>query len=148
MGDSYTCLLTHFVWSTKHREPQIIAEIKPRLHAYMAGILKKLECVPVLINGVEDHVHVFTYRHPTVAEAELARVVKSNSSKWMHETYASHPFGWQDGYGAFSVSMSNKEDVRRYVADQERHHKSMSCRQEIEILYRKHEIDFEERFLD
>ncbi len=118
MSDSYTCLITHFVWSTKHRTPDISTELRPKLYAYMAGILKKLKCPPVLINGVEDHVHILTYRHPTVAEAEVAAKVKANSSRWVHETFKGRDaFRWQDGYSAFSVSMSAKEAVRVYITN-------------------------------
>jgi REP element-mobilizing transposase RayT len=114
----------------------------------MAGILKELDCPPVLINGIKDHVHVLMYRHPTKSESEIARVVKANSSKWVHETFRGRDFAWQNGYSAFSVSMSNKDAVRAYIANQEEHHKRMTWREEIEILYKKHEIEFEPRFLD
>jgi putative transposase len=149
MGDSYTCLITHFAWSTKHRLPQITPELKPKLNAYMAGILKRLKCPPILINGVADHVHVLTYRHPTKAEAEIAAKVKANASRWVHDTFREHrAFDWQDGYSAFSVSMSVKEAARVYVANQESHHKKMTWREELIALYKKHDIPFDERFLD
>lgn len=149
MGDSYTCLLDHVCFSTHNRLPQIVPALKSRLYAYMAGILKKIKCPPVLINGVEDHVHILTYRHPTVCESELARVVKSNSSGWVHDTFPEHrDFDWQNGYSAFSVSKSNLEAVREYIANQEERHRRLTWRKEIERLYTKHGIPFDPKYLD
>lgn len=149
MGDSYTCLLTHFAWSTRNREPQITKDLGPCLHAYIAGILKQLDCPPILINGVEDHVHVLTHRHPTKAEAELARVMKANASKWVHDEFPRRrTFAWQHGYAAFSVSMSRKDAVQRYIANQEEHHRKLSWHEEIELLYKKHKIPFDPQYLD
>jgi REP element-mobilizing transposase RayT len=149
MGDSYTCLINHVCFSTHSRRPQIVPALKPKLHAYMAGILRKIKCPPVLINGVQDHVHILTYRHPTVCESDLARVVKSNSSGWVHDTFPEHrDFDWQNGYSAFSVSKSNIEAVREYIANQEEHHRQLTWREEIERLYIKHEIPFDPKYLD
>ncbi len=82
-------------------------------------------------------------------EAELARVMKANASKWIHEEFPKHrAFAWQHGYAAFSVSMSRKDAVQRYIANQEEHHRKLSWREEIELLYKKHKIPFDPKFLD
>lgn len=98
------------------------------------------------INGTVDHVHLLLEMPATVAVAEVLRVLKTNSSRWVHEHFPDHPdFSWQGGYGAFAVSHSRAEAVRQYIATQEEHHRRVSFREEFEVLLKRHGIDYDSR---
>ena len=148
MPHSYSSLLTHVVFSTKDRMRFLDAQIRPDLFAYMGGIVREMGGVARIINGLEDHVHMLISLAADVAISECSRVVKTNSSRWVHETFANHRnFAWQTGYGAFSVSASNGKQVIKYIRDQERHHRRMTFQEEFITLLRKHGVSFDERFL-
>ena len=146
MPHTFTSLLAHVVFSTKDRLPLINADVRPNLHSYMGGILRKLKATPLIVNGVADHVHVLVGLPPAASVSDTLRVLKTNSSRWLHEKYGK-PFAWQSGYGAFSVSRSNLEAVRKYIAHQEAHHRRMSFKEEFISLLRKHGIEFDEAFI-
>ena len=138
MPQTYSSILLHVVFSTTERAPFIVAEIRERLHAYMAGIINDRFGYPLQIGGTEDHVHVFLNLRPTEAISDAMRVVKACSSKWVHEELKIEAFDWQDGFGVFSVSESNKHQVIEYIANQEEHHRSMDSMQEYVFLLGKH----------
>ncbi len=121
------------------------ARIRPDLFAYMGGIVREIGGVARIINGTEDHVHMLMSLAPDMAVSECLRVVKTNSSRWLHGSFPS--FAWQTGYGAFSVSTSNEKQVIKYIREQERHHRRMTFQEEFIALLRKHGIAFDERFL-
>jgi REP element-mobilizing transposase RayT len=149
MPQSLARVVLHVIFSTKNRVSFLKdLELRSRLHAYLAGILQRIDCEPILINGVEDHVHILCNLSRTVAIAQLIEEVKKNSSKWMKEqSPAYRDFFWQSGYGSFSVSQSNIEQVRAYVAAQPEHHRKLSFQDELRALYRKHGIEFDERYV-
>ncbi len=148
MPHSYSALLAHAVFSTKDRVRLIDAQIRPDLFAYMGGIVREMGAAAPLINGTDDHLHMLIRLAADMSIAECLRVVKTNSSRWVHEVFADHrSFAWQIGYGAFSVSASNEEQVIRYIQDQERHHRRISFQEEFMVLLRKHGVAFDERFL-
>jgi len=119
-----------------------------RLHAYTACVLQSTGCEPILINGVEDHIHILANLSRTVTIAGLVEKVKKSSSKWMKEQGPGYTdFYWQGGYGAFSVSQSNVEPVRDYVAAQEEHHRKVSFQNEFRALCRKHGVAIDERYV-
>ncbi len=127
MAHTFTHLVTHLVFGTKDRARAITPAIKEELHAYMGGIVRQEGGKAIIANGMEDHVHLFVSLPPTVALADLMRVLKANSSRWAHEKWPDRTgFGWQQGYGAFSVSRSSNEDVIAYIAHQEEHHRKVS----------------------
>jgi putative transposase len=129
---NFTNLLTHIIFSTKHRAPQIDQPLKPQLLAYMGGIVREINGAALLINGTADHVHLLVRLPATVALADALRLIKTNSSRWVHEQGQTHSdFTWQTGYGAFSVSQSNAAAVLRYIAKQEEHHRKVSFQQEL-----------------
>ena len=118
MPQSYTRHVYHIIYSTKDREPLITGDIKPELFKYMGGIFRKLNSIPFTINGMSDHVHILAALQPTEAVADIVGKVKSNSSKWVHERWPNHSrFGWQNGYGAFTVSISKEASAKQYIAD-------------------------------
>ena len=124
----------------------IKSEIRSELFAYMASLIKEKRGIPLIINGVDDHVHLLILLPPDVSISEAMKFVKANSSRWMKQRF-NKPFAWQKGYGAFSVSRSNVAAVSRYIRDQEIHHQKQDFRKEFLALLAKNEVDFEEEYL-
>jgi len=149
MPQSLARVVLHVVFSTKNRVPFLReTEVRVRLHAYMAGVLQHIGCEPILINGVEDHVHILCNLSRTVTIAGLVEEAKKSTSKWMKERGPQYgDFFWQGGYGAFSVSQSNVETVRIYIATQEEHHRTVSFQDELRALCRKHGVEIDERYV-
>lgn len=148
MGQTLTNLRVHIIFSTKDRLPQIVPESKERLHAYLGGILRELRCPGLAINGTNDHVHVLAGVHQSMSISDLVRTLKSNSSGWMHDTFpGSGAFGWQNGYGAFSVSQSNVSKVIEYIHTQEEHHRVKSFKEEFLDFLRVHEIEYDPKYI-
>lgn len=143
---SYTNLLYHLVYATKERAPLINADLKPRLHEYLGGIVKGLNSVPIEINGMSEHVHLLVRIRPTISVADFLSKLKSNSSSWAKRQTKGR-FAWQARYGAFTVSKSQVNRVRQYIRDQERHHLDMSFEQEFEALLKNNGIEFDEQYL-
>jgi putative transposase len=147
MGQSLSHLLIHSVFSTKDRRPFLRSEeMRKEIYAYMAGILKNLECHPVKIGGVEDHVHILSSLSKNIAFSELIGRIKGSSSKRLKEKGV-HGFAWQNGYGAFSVSESNAETLVAYITNQAEHHRKFSFQEEVRELLKRHRIRFDERYL-
>jgi len=148
MPSSYTSLLYHLIFGTKGRRPLITRELQQRLYEYIGGIVSREEGRLIAVGGVQDHIHMLVSIPPTKAVSDFLRIVKTNSSKWIHETFReSTDFGWQDGYGAFSVSKSGIDDVRAYIATQEEHHRRVSFEEEFVAFLKRNEIEFDERYL-
>lgn len=148
MGQALTCLHYHLVFSTKNRLPQITADLRHRLYDYVGGIIKGERGLVLAAGGTEDHVHLLVSfpAHPSLAD--FLRLIKANSSKWVHETFAQHrAFAWQSGYGAFSVSRSNDDGLRRYISTQHEHHRRMTFQEEFLEFLRRHEIPYDDRYI-
>ena len=147
MSSTHTNLLFHIVYSTKYRRNTICTE-RDRLYEYIGGIIREQKGVLIEIGGMPDHIHILAKLSPTTAISDVLRIVKTNSSKWFNETF--HPvlpFAWQRGFGAFSDSASNVDQVRRYIHNQEEHHKKLSFQDEYRQLLIRHGIEFDERYL-
>ncbi len=136
------------VFSTKNRAPWIDAVWRDRLHAYLGGVAREQEAAPEAIGGVADHVHLLLGLKATHALATVLREVKKASSEWVHATIGQPEFAWQDGYGAFSVSASLREEVRGYIARQEEHHRRRTLQEEYRALLEKSGVAFDPRFVD
>ncbi len=148
MARTYTQLLNHIVFSTKDRAPILTPDLRSRLFPYMGGILRNLDAVALSINGVADHVHILAALPATAAVSDIVGKLKANSSKWVHETFPEHAaFRWQLGYAAFSVSASQKEPVLKYIAGQEEHHRAVSFQDELLAFLKRHEIEYDERYV-
>lgn len=147
MPSAFTSLHFHLIFSTKDRAPLITPALRERLYPYIGGILREQRHEPVEIGGMADHVHLVVRLHPSVGPADVLRVVKANSSKWAHEELGERQFGWQDGYGAFTVSLSNLAAVRQYVRDQEQHHRKTTFQEEFIEFLKRHEIPYDERYI-
>jgi REP element-mobilizing transposase RayT len=147
MSSTHLSLHYHVVFGTKHQRPLIAAEWRPRLHAYLGGAAKTLDIVPEAIGGVADHVHLLLGMRATHRLADVMRDVKRTSSAWVHETIGEKDFEWQDGYGAFTVSVSLLETVRNYITHQEEHHHKKTFQEEYVELLQRSNVDFDARFL-
>ena len=139
-------VVIHLIFSTKSRQPLITPEMCSDLFAYLGGIVRELRGTALIINGTADHVHMLIRIRPAQSVAEVARIVKTNSSRWAHEKWHS-PFAWQTGYGAFSVSESNVPEVSRYIANQPEHHRKRSFQQEFVAFLKKNKIAYDERYI-
>ncbi|MFQ5491009.1 MAG: IS200/IS605 family transposase [Phycisphaerae bacterium] len=144
MGHSYTNLLYHIVFATKDRRPWLVPPIATRLHAYLGGGIRDEGGTALIVNGTADHVHILARLRQDKALSDVIRSIKANASKWIHQTFApQRSFAWQAGYGAFTVSESQVEKVRRYIADQEIHHCKRSFDEEFAALLRAHGISLD-----
>lgn len=148
MPQSLASLHIHLVFSTKNRERVINDDIRPHLHAYMARVLQNLGATPVLINSVEDHVHLLFDLGRTTSVSKAVEEVKKSSSKWIKTQGAEFArFAWQAGYGAFAVSESNVDSVRTYVANQREHHRKKTFQEEYRQFLERHRIPFDEKYV-
>jgi len=148
MPGTYSQILLHTVFSTKHREPWITGDIAERLYPYFGGIVRAEKGVLYDIGGVKDHVHMYLRWRPDESVSDLMRTVKARSSKWIHDTLpALGAFAWQEGYSVFSVSKSQEEAVKKYVASQHEHHKREDFKSELLRLLRVHSLEFDERYV-
>ncbi len=125
----------------------IASDWRGALHAYLGGCIRGLKAVPLEIGGVDDHVHLLAGLRPTACIADLVRELKKASTKWIRSETPVKRFTWQEGYGAFTVSRSHVSDLVRYIRSQEEHHKKWSFQDEYIALLKRHEIEYDERFL-
>jgi putative transposase len=149
MPQSLAKILIHTVFSTKNRRPFLRdPALRDELHCYLGGILAQLDCQPIIVGGIEDHVHFLCALARTCSIAEMVKEVKRGSSLWIKTKSASlADFSWQNGYGAFSIGFSQIPVVRDYIATQNEHHRAISYQDEFRALLRRYEIDFEERYV-
>jgi REP element-mobilizing transposase RayT len=145
---SFTCLHYHFVFSTKQRLLLIAPEIQPRLYDYLGGILRAHKGSLLAAGGMPDHVHLLARLDKEMSVSEAMRLLKANSSKWIHETFPElKAFAWQSGYAAFTVSLSGLPAVKGYLAGQAEHHRRLTFQDELRELLRRHQIEFDERYM-
>jgi putative transposase len=150
MSQSLAKVIVHIVYSTKHRQPWLHDPIlRAELYAYNATILKEDADSPaILINGMEDHIHILCLLSRKFPIMDMIKKSKTETSKWLKEQAATlSDFQWQAGYGIFSVSESNAEQVKRYIANQAEHHKRISFQDEFRELCRRHGLDIDERYV-
>ena len=146
MAGTYSNLLYHLVFSTRNRMPYINdIDFEKRLHEYLGGSIRGNNGVPYAINGTADHIHILFRWIPNGNLSNLMRDVKSQSSKWVHETFTSHKdFAWQEGFGAFSVSFSEMGRVKNYLAGQKNHHEKINFQDEFRTFLKRHRIEWDE----
>ena len=149
MAQSLAKILLHTVFSTKERHPFLRDNpLREELHRYLGGILTNLDCQPLIIGGVEDHVHLL-FTHPrTATVADVVKELKRSSSGWLKAKAAElSDFAWQSGYGVFSIGQSQVDAVRFYIAGQEEHHRKVSFQDEFRRLLGRYDIAFDERYV-
>lgn len=143
-----TQIICHIVFATKHRERVLDKPRREDLFRYIWGIVKNHDCQLFRLNGVEDHIHILTSLHPTVALADFVKAVKTGSSKWIKENNAFPQFShWQDGCGAFTHSIREKEPLIDYIKDQENHHRRVDFLDEYRKLLHDAGVEFDEKYL-
>ena len=148
MSQSLAKILVHTVFSTKERRPFLRdKDFRKELHRYLVGILNHLDCQPIILDGVEDHVHFLCALSRTCDAATMVKEVKRGSSLWVKSKTDMRDFAWQNGYGIFSVGFSQITDVRNYIAGQEEHHRKLSFQDEFRRFLQRYEIQFDERFV-
>ena len=147
MPSTHLSLHYHLVFATKDHAPTIASAWRPRLHTYLGGIAKTLGSAPETIGGVADHVHLLVGLRATHCLADTMRELKSVSSRWVHEEIKISTFAWQEGYGAFTVSPSQCETVRRYIEEQEAHHRTRTFREEYLTLLQRSGVEFDQRYV-
>lgn len=138
MGSTFHSVHIHAIFTCKDRRPLITPEIEDRLYSYISGIVDKRRCRLVLGGGYRDHAHLLIGLSMTTSIADLLRDIKANTSRWVHETWPNAEFGWQDGYGAFSVSVSMVDKTKAYIAGQHEHHKTQSLADELKRFAELH----------
>jgi len=145
---TYTQILYQVVFGTKNHEHTLTKDGRDTLFRFISGVLKNKKCHLYQINGVENHLHILTHLHPSVALADLVKDIKLASSRFIKEQKLFKHFdGWQVGYSAFTYSQDRKEILINYIRNQEEHHRKKSFREEYIGLLREHEVEFEERYL-
>ena len=146
---TFTQSYYHLVFSTKARKRVLIEEHREEFFRYTWGILRNKDSHLYRINAVEDHVHILTSLHPSIALADLIKSVKVATSVWIKEKGLFPGFqGWQDGYGSFTASHADKDRLIEYIKDQQEHHRVKSFREELFELLREAGIEFDEKYLD
>ena len=148
MPHSFTSALFHCVFSTKERRPTIDDALRERLIPYMGGIAREIRAPALSIGGVQDHVHLLLSLPSSMDVATAMRLVKTNSSKWIHDTFPKHrSFAWQTGYGAFSIGVSQVDETRAYIENQQEHHRKRSFQEEFVAFLVRHGIEYDEKYL-
>jgi len=145
---TFTNLLFHIVYSTKYRKPMIQSAWEDELYGNVGGIIRGHKGTLLCMGGTEDHVHLLAKLSPTIAVSDMLRLIKSNSSKMVNETFRpAAAFEWQPGYAAFSVSESQFDRVRQYIRNQKEHHRKTTFKDEFIQLLEKHKIEYDEQYV-
>jgi putative transposase len=145
---SYVSSYFHCVFSTKERAQLITQALGRRLWPFLGGIARQNDMKAVEIGGASDHVHILLSLPPTLSIAKAMQLIKGGSSKWAHETFPElRLFRWQEKYGAFSVSASQLDKIRKYIKNQEAHHRKMTFQEEFLALLKKHGLEYNERYI-
>ncbi len=138
----------HIVFGTKHRVPAIVEEHEKELYKYIWGLINNQKCKLYRINGMPDHIHIFSDLHPSISLENYVKDIKIASNKWMKESGLFPDFkAWQSGYGAFTIHQSGKDGLIKYLINQKEHHKIESFDDEYIRLLIQHGIDFKREFL-
>ena len=147
MPQSLSIVYIHLVFSTKERRPFLRDPwLRASVHGYLGEISKRLDCPPIEVGGVEDHIHLLARFGRTITQAEWIKELKRISNEWLKEQ-GIPDFRWQGGYADFSVSQSNLEDVKAYILRQEEHHRKTSFQDELRALLRRHQMEWDERYI-
>ena len=149
MPQSLAKVWVHLIFSTKNRYPFLSDKpLRRDMQAYLATVLRNHECETLIVGGVEDHIHALFALSRNYSIADIVKAIKITSSKWVKEKApAQKKFGWQSGYGAFSVSQSHLDQVTRYIERQEEHHKRVTFQDEFRAFLKRYNVDYDEQYV-
>lgn len=148
MPGTYSQVYIQIVFSVKGRKNLMSKTWRDELHKYIAGIIKAKGHKPIIVNGVEDHIHAFVGLKPSMAISDLVRDMKNNSSNFINDKkFVRGKFQWQEGYGVFSYSHSHIKSVYNYILNQEEHHRKKSFKKEYFEFLKKFEVEYDEKYL-
>ena len=147
MSSTHLSLHYHIVFGTKNHAPMLAEKWRADLHAMLGGIVRTLGGIPENVGGVADHVHLLIGLRAAHCLADTLRELKTISSRWVHDEIGTRTFEWQEGYGAFTVSASNRVSVCAYIANQEQHHQKQTFREEYRALLERSGVDFDPRYI-
>jgi len=148
MPSTHLSLHYHLIFATKGRLPMMAPSWREEMHAYLGGVLRHMDAIPQCVGGVADHIHILAGLKATHCLADVMRDMKRASSEWVHDTIGDRAFAWQEGYGAFTVSASMREEVRQYIERQPEHHRTRTFREEYIEFLQKSGVEFDESHLD
>ena len=148
MAQSLARLITHIIFSTKHRQPLIPDELREPLAGYFVGILRQMDSPSILVGAAADHVHILCCLSRNRTLAKVVEEIKKGTSKWLKtQSPDLKDFHWQNGYGAFSVSESRLKDVKQYIAGQDTHHRTVTFVEEFRAFLKRHRVEFDEEYV-
>ena len=148
MPSTYTQILYHIVFSTKERATVLRENRREEFFRYVWGVHQGLNCHLYRINAMDDHVHILTGLHPSLSLADYIRELKTGTSRWISQECIFPGFnGWQDGYGAFTISVREKDAVIRYIKDQQAHHQHTDFLGEYRRMLSDARIKYDDRYI-
>jgi putative transposase len=148
MAGTYSQIYIQVVFAVKGRQNLLLKPWREEVFKYISGIIKNKGHKPIIINGVEDHVHVFLGLKPSMALSDLVRDFKNNSRNFINDHHwVKGKFCWQEGYGAFSYSHSQIENVYNYILNQEQHHARQTFKDEYLDYLTKYQIEHDVKYL-
>ena len=148
MAQSLSRLYVHLIFHIKYNSPSIREQEEKELYSYMGVIIKDNQSIPIIINGVANHIHILLILSKNISLSKIVEEIKRHSSRWIKtkDTYYLN-FAWQGGYGAFSVSQSLLDKTRKYVESQKQHHKKMNFKEEYLLFLKEYGVDYNEKYL-
>jgi REP element-mobilizing transposase RayT len=147
MAHTYSSVLIHCVFSTKERRKHIRPEFQQELWAYIGGIARARGMKALAVGGIEDHVHMLLLLPADVELSAAMRTIKAGASKWIHARFGQRAFEWQEGYGAFSIGISQLAETLNYIGQQQEHHRHRDFDEEYLAFLKKHEIEYDPGFV-
>ena len=148
MSQSLSNVLIHVIFSTKNRADWIIPPAEDQLYRYLATTCSSLKCPSLEIGGTENHVHILCRLSRTITISKFVEKVKTGSSKWIKtKSNQLSTFSWQNGYGSFSIGVSNIAALKKYILTQKEHHKHKTFKEELLEFLKRYQIEYDERFL-
>ncbi len=145
---TYTQVIYQIVFGTKHRHKTLEKPHRDQLFKYITGLLQKKQCHLYQIGGVEDHIHILTDLHPTIALSSLVKDIKMATTDYIKREKVFPQFnGWQNGYGAFTYSIREKDRLIEYVKRQEQHHRKLSSKEEYMMILKEEEVEYDEQYI-
>jgi REP element-mobilizing transposase RayT len=148
MANTFTQIYIHIVFSVKQRVSLIQNEWREELHKYITGIIQNKNHKLLARNTMPDHIHILIGMKPDASLSELVRDIKANSSKWINEKkFLKTKFLWQEGYGAFSYSHPQLDEVIHYIKEQQEHHKKRTFKEEYMSLLKKYDVPYDPKYV-